>query len=139
MRTDYPTPCTLSGPRDASPGSLLNACLPFLRQGKPCVSRKVRRLPAPSLSTRVSVCLAVLFLFSVLTPEPGYVQGYEGGAFPTFVESDAAFALCSSPTLALDRHPCLAYLQLVPEVFSWVTVNRSSHSYRGPPLPFLLP
>lgn len=43
----------------------------------------------------VSLLVATLFLFSVVTPEPGIVQGYEGTAFPAFVESDAAFALWS--------------------------------------------
>ena len=133
---DYVGPPTSSDPRTSATRILLN-CSRFLHRDTTPVSRK-RRLPAPSVFTRVAACLAVLFLFSVLTPEPGYVQGCEDSAFPSFVESDATFALCTSPTLTPDRHPCLAYLELVPEAFSWVSVEHSGTFYRGPPLLSLL-
>jgi hypothetical protein len=42
-----------------------------------------------------SFLLALVFVFSGLTVEPGYVQGYENDDFPAFVESDSVFAVCS--------------------------------------------
>ena len=135
---DYVGPPTSSDPRTSATRILLN-CSRFLHRENSPARRRTEKVPAPSLLTRVAACLAVLFLFSVLTPEPGYVQGCEDSAFPSFVESDATFALCSNPTYTPDRHPCPAYLELVPEAFSWVSVEHSGTFYRGPPLLSLLP
>ena len=92
-----------------------------------------------STFTIVSVFLAGLFLFSVLTPEPSEAQGYEGNVIPVFVEGDAAFALCSSPVVTSEHQPQLGYLPFVEQVFSVPTFTISSNCYRGPPLLSFLP
>ena len=81
--------------------------------------------------------LSAVFLFSVLTPEPGDVKGYEGMAIPAFVESDASFAVCSSPAVTIECHVQHGYLCAVPQVVSTTIHSVSSALYRGPPL--LLP
>ena len=86
----------------------------------------------------VVLLLAALFLFSVITPEPDYVQGHQSAAgFPTFVESDSAYALCSSPTVTIECPIQLGDLPLVEQVCFVPTLTVLSHLYRGPPLSFL--
>jgi hypothetical protein len=52
-------------------------------------------MPALRVFKSFSFLLVLVFVFSVLTVEPEYLQGYENDDFPAFVESDAVFALCS--------------------------------------------
>ena len=85
----------------------------------------------------VPVCLALIFLLSILTPEPGRVQGYGNEGIPTFVESDAEFTLCSSPTVTSECTIQFGDLPLVEQACSVPTLTVSSHLYRGPPLSFL--
>jgi hypothetical protein len=85
----------------------------------------------------VILFLSTLLLFSVATPEPADVLGYNDNGFPAFVESDAAYALCSSPTIPIACHARLGDLPLVEQACFAPTPTVSSHLYRGPPLSFL--
>jgi hypothetical protein len=85
----------------------------------------------------VIVFLSALFLFSVLTPEPADVLGYNDNGVPAFVESDAAYALCSGPTVPIECRAQLGDLPLVEQACFAPTLTVSSHLYRGPPLSFL--
>jgi hypothetical protein len=78
--------------------------------------------------------LAAIFLFSVLTPEPGYIQGYPDDGIPAFVESDAAFSLCSTFVVTTGYHPSVLLLPFVEQVpcFPSHTISMSLF-YRGPP------
>ena len=47
--------------------------------------------------------LTVRFLLSVVTPEPDYLQGHQSAAGPpTFVATDATFALCTNLTVVVE-------------------------------------
>ena len=81
----------------------------------------------------VPACLALIFLFSILTPEPGHVQGYGNGSIPAFVESDAAFALTTGWTNSYECcHPAL-YLPLPEPTSSASLASVSRHIPRSPP------
>ena len=82
----------------------------------------------------VPVCLALIFLLSILTPETGRVQGYGNDGIPTFVESDAAFVLCSSPTVTIECPIQPGDLPLVEQACFFRTLTVSSDLHRGPPL-----
>ena len=92
-----------------------------------------------SALTIASLFLSALFLFSALTPEPADVLGYNDNGVPAFVESDAAYALCSSPTLPIECHARLGHLPVVERVCFVPTPIASSNLHRGPPLLSLLP
>ena len=85
----------------------------------------------------VILFLSALFLFSVLTPEAADIQGYNDNGIPAFVESDAAYALCSSLTVPIECRARLGDLSLVEQAHFAPTLIVSSHLYRGPPLSFL--
>lgn len=84
---------------------------------------------------RLSVLMAVLFLLTVLTPEPERLQGYQSDDFPVFVESDAAFALCSTDFNADIRCFLMPEGALPPQTHpspvSWRAV--SGNPSRAPP------
>ncbi|MGD0238168.1 MAG: hypothetical protein ABSC55_27005 [Syntrophorhabdales bacterium] len=82
----------------------------------------------------VPACLALIFLLSILTAEPGRVRGYGNDGIPTFVESDAEFTLCSSPTSTSECPIQFGDLPHVEQVCFVPTLTVSSHLYRGPPL-----
>jgi len=87
----------------------------------------------PSLCI-VSFVLSALFLFSVLSPEPDYVQGYNTTAgFPTFVECDAACALCSDVTLAPDGHQRTERLALFGQARFTPSLIIAKQLCRAPP------
>jgi len=91
----------------------------------------------PEATKAVLLLLAALFLFSVVTPEPGYVNGDESlGAFPTFVDIDAALALCSSFTPVLAYHPCTERLVLLEQTSFTSSLFISGNSCRAPPSRF---
>jgi hypothetical protein len=82
--------------------------------------------------TKAPVCLVLIILFSVLTPEPGYVQGYNDG-IPTFVESDAAFAVT---TECFNPIPCYrpqGYALITEGSLSASLTSTSCHTPRSPP------
>jgi len=81
--------------------------------------------------------LSALFLFSVVTPEPADVQGYNDSSCPAFVESDAAYALCSSFTVTIECHIRPEGLPLVEQASFAPALSVSGNLYRGPPLSFL--
>jgi hypothetical protein len=83
--------------------------------------------------------LAAIFLFSVLTPEPGYVQGYPDDGIPVFVESDASFSLCSNFTVTTECHPSVRFLPHIEQVTYYPSPPISTNVfYRGPPSFFLV-
>ena len=81
----------------------------------------------------VPACLALIFLFSILTPEPGYVQGYGNDGIPAFVESDAEFSLYSSFAVIVECHPYTQRLPLMEQVPYVPSPTISGTLYRGPP------
>jgi hypothetical protein len=81
--------------------------------------------------------LAAIFLFSVLTPEPGYVQGYPDDGIPVFVESDASFSLCSNFAFTIEYRPSVRLLPVIEQVTYFPSPTISTNVfYRGPPFLF---
>ena len=87
-----------------------------------------------------SFLLALVFVFSVLTVEPGYVQGYENDDFPAFVESDSVFAVCSMEfTVPIG---CFGPVESVVISATFVSASpplASGNLYRGPPTISFIP
>jgi hypothetical protein len=84
------------------------------------------------------IILAAIFLFSVLTPEPGYVQGYPDDGIPVFVENDASFSLCSNFAVTIKYYPSVRLLPLIEQVAYFPSPTISTNVfYRGPPSSFL--
>jgi hypothetical protein len=92
--------------------------------------RIVRRLLTSS-----PFILATIFLFSALTPEPWYIQGYLDDAIPVFVESEADCAACSSFIVIIAYDPPVQLLPLVEQVHHFPSlITFTNLLYRGPPL-----
>ncbi len=87
----------------------------------------------PSVLTLSSLLLVALFAFSVLTPEPSDIQGYDGKKVPVFVESDASSALCTTHTIIVESHIYLGDLPRAPQEVSFAAPVVWGHFYRGPP------
>jgi hypothetical protein len=82
----------------------------------------------------LSFLLALVFAFSVLTVEPGHVQGYENDDFPAFVESDSVFAVCGMefavPIGCFDPvESVVVFVHFRPALPPLISCN----PYRGPP------
>ncbi len=78
--------------------------------------------------------LSALFLCSVLSPEPDYVQGYNStGGFPTFVESDAACWLCTGCAFVPEGHHPTGRLPLLERAWFVASPFIATHSSRAPP------
>ena len=87
---------------------------------------------------RSSLLLAAIVLFSVLTVEPDYLQGYAKIGFSAFVERDAYYALCSALTITLDCHFRTRLVPVVRQVCFVPSHTVATYTNRGPPLYFLL-
>ena len=79
--------------------------------------------------------LASLFLFSIFTVEPDYVQGYQNCGFPVFVENDAAFVVCDGYALVrIVPHAWVDFLFLSKPEVPDSSTPATHNFYRGPPL-----
>jgi hypothetical protein len=90
--------------------------------------RTSRRSPALLLLLYV-----VIFLFSVLTPEPGHVQGYGRESIPVFVEGDMDRALCDTVTIMPIDDPCGYFLPVIRQISHVSYSFYLAHPHRGPP------
>ena len=83
---------------------------------------------------KFALIMMVIFLFSVLTVEPEYAQGYENDDFPVFVENDAVFAIFSNEfTITIQ---CLSHTDRIlptPDSHPAAPPFISTNPYRGPP------
>jgi hypothetical protein len=99
-----------------------------------CVTRRARAEWVRRLLTASPILLAAILLFSVLTPEPLYDQGYSGSGIPVLVESDSNCAACGNPIVAIAHYPLVQFLPLVEQVHHFPSlITLTNPFYRGPP------
>ena len=81
-----------------------------------------------------AIVLTTVFLLSIVTAEPDYVQGYRARGLPVLVEKDAAYAVCDAPTLSCDYFLWVTPLCRTKPVAPSLSNHIISTFYRGPPL-----